>query len=119
MLMMRRRVGLLAAVLLECGLAWAVPQAPENTLAPAPPAVPRPQFFAGSVIEIGQDHIKVSRTLVGRPTETRTFVVNASTKMNKNAVKARTRVTVRYKRMPEGDIALEIQVRPAVTSSKG
>ena len=119
MLMMRRRVVLLVAGLLTCGFALAFQQATENTLVPVPPTTPRPQFFAGSVVEIAQDHIKVSRTLVGRPTETRTFVVNAGTKMNKNAVKAKTRVTVRYKRMPEGDIALEIQVRPSVSSAKG
>jgi hypothetical protein len=116
---MWRRVVLLVAVLLTCGFAMAISQTPENTLAPAQPAPPRPQFFAGSVIEVDQKYIKVSRTLVGRPTETRTFVVNAGTKMNKNALKAKVRVTVRYKRMPEGDIALEIQVRPAVRSAKG
>ncbi len=115
---MWRRVVLLAAVLLTFGFAAAVPQKPENTLAPAQAPPPRPQFFAGSVMEVDQQHIKVSRTLVGRPTETRTFVINAGTKMNKVAVKAKARVTVRYKRLPEGDIALEIQIRPSVRPAK-
>lgn len=79
---------------------------------PPPPTTPRPQFFAGTVVELDANHIKVSRSLVGRPTESRSFTINASTKMNKAAIKLHNRVTVRYKRMPEGDVALEIQPRP-------
>jgi len=62
-------------------------------------------------------HIKVTRTLVGRPTESRSFAINSSTKMNKAAVKLHSRVTVRYKRLPEGDVALEVQPRPVIVQT--
>ena len=94
----------------------AVEAAAQNTGGPAapPPTSPRAQFFAGTVVELDETHIKVTRTLIGRPTESRSFMVNASTKMNKSAIKVRNRVTVRYKRMPDGDVALEIQPRPVI-----
>jgi hypothetical protein len=79
---------------------------------PAPPSAPRPQFFAGTVVELDATHIKVTRTLVGRPTESRSFGITTATKMNKTAIKLHNRVTVRYKHLPEGDIALEILPHP-------
>ncbi len=89
---------------------------PAVTVVPPTTAVPRAQFFAGTIVELDATHIKVSRTLVGHPTESRSFVVTPATKMNKATIKLRSRVTVRYKRMPEGgDVALEIQPRPVTT----
>jgi hypothetical protein len=55
----------------------------------------------------------VSRKLVGRPLESRTFLIDANTRMNKASIKVKSRVTVRYQRRPEGDLALEVQARPA------
>jgi hypothetical protein len=83
-----------------------------------PPKPPSPQFFAGLVIETDAVHVKVSRNLVGRPPETRVFVVDGKTKTPKGGVKVRTRVTVRYEHLPEHDVALEIQVRPQAHSAK-
>jgi hypothetical protein len=108
---MWRIVACLAAVLLLRGQVEALAQNPET----APPAVPaaKPQFFAGAVTELDESHIKVSRKLVGRPLESRTFVIDSRTKMNKAAIKVKSRVTVRYRREPESDLALEVQARPA------
>ena len=79
-------------------------------LGPAPAATE-----AGTVVELDATHIKVTRSLVGRPTESRSFGINGSTKMNKAAIKLHSRVTVRYKRATEGgDVALEIQPRPVI-----
>ena len=69
-------------------------------------------------------HIKVTRTLVGRPDGEPQFCDHAATKMNKTAIKVHNRVTVRYKRLPEGDLALEIQpetgdVRDAESVGRG
>jgi hypothetical protein len=86
----------------------------EPTTPQAPPAA-RPQFFAGTVVEMDANHIKITRTLVGRPTESRSFAINPSTKMNKAAIKLHNRVTVRYKHLNDGDVALEIQPRPVIT----
>jgi hypothetical protein len=85
----------------------------EQSLQPVPPAA-RAQFFVGTVVELDTSHIKVTRTLVGRPTESRNFNIDAATKMNKSTIKLHNRVIVRYKRLPEGDLALEIQPRPVI-----
>lgn len=90
-------------------------QPPESSAnpqpAPAPAPLPKPQFFGGTVTALDAQHISVSRTSPGKSPEHRTFLVNAKTKMNKS-VKVKARVTVRYRHMPEGDVALEIQIRP-------
>jgi hypothetical protein len=111
MTIMWRMVACLAAALLIGG---PLPILAQNPDAPAPPA--KPQFFGGTVTELDETHIKVSRKLVGRPLESRTFTIDANTKMNKAAIHIKGRVTVRYRRGPEGDLALEVQVRPPARS---
>jgi hypothetical protein len=88
----------------------------QNTEQSTPPAAfapkpPKPQFFAGQVVEADAEHVKVSRDLVGRQPETRVFMLNAKTKTPKGGIKLKSRVTVRYQHLPEQDLALEIQVR--------
>ena len=91
--------------------------APANAPAPAaaPPAAaqtaPKHLLFGGTVTQLDSQHITVSRTLPGKSPEHHTFVINAKTRMSR-AVRLRSRVTVRYRRQPEGDIALEIVLRP-------
>jgi hypothetical protein len=80
-------------------------------------AAPKPQFFAGVVSHIDAKRVNVSRTLPGRSPENRAFAIDAATKIPKG-IKPRTRVTVRYQHMPEGDLALEIQIRTAERVSK-
>jgi hypothetical protein len=109
----RFRVAGLIVGALFCSIVFYGAQNPPNPNPPVPPAS-RPQFFAGTVVELDANHIKVTRTLVGRPTESRSFTINASTKMNKSAIKLHSLVTVRYKRLPESDLALEIQPRPVI-----
>lgn len=84
-----------------------------QTAAQATPKPPKPQFFAGQVMEVDATHIKVTRNLVGRPTETRVFVMDSNTKTPAAGLKPKTRVTVRYEHLPQQDLALEIQIRPA------
>ena len=79
--------------------------------APKKPASrPRPQFFAGTVTELDSAHITVSRSVLGRPPEHRTFIIKSTTKMSKD-LRTKDRVTVRYRSDPDGDVALEILVR--------
>jgi hypothetical protein len=70
------------------------------------PAPARGQFFAGTVTELDEQHIRVSRNLVGHPPEARSFAITAETKVNRSAIKVKARVTVRYHH-------LEIQLRPS------
>jgi hypothetical protein len=90
-------------------------QGPSGTPQPSAPSPSHAQFFAGSVVELDATHIKVTRTLVGRPTEIHSFSINAATKMPKTAIKPHGRVTVRYKHGEDGDIAVEIEPRPVTT----
>ncbi len=93
-------------------LTWAqTPGAP-------PPAPARAQFFAGTVTELDEQHVTISRALVGRAPEARTFAINGKTKVNKLALKVKARVTVRYQHLSQGDVALEIQIHPPARSSR-
>ncbi|HEY1947568.1 MAG TPA: hypothetical protein VGG97_11210 [Bryobacteraceae bacterium] len=119
--MCNRLTSLSVALLLSLAVAMPQSQSPDKPVTVAevalqPPA--KPQFFAGSVIEIDEQHVKVSRTLIGRPNQARVFRIDAKTKINRASVKMKARVTVRYLRLPDGDIALEIQLRPAVHATK-
>ena len=71
------------------------------------------QFFAGVATRIEAKRISVSRTLVGRNPESHAFIIDGTTKLPKGGIKPRMRVTVRYQHQAEGDLALEIQIRPA------
>lgn len=101
-------------------LLWSVlilAQTGDNPIPPRP-AAPRPQFFAGTVTTLNDRQITVSRTPVGRPPEHRTFSISPKTKMNKPAVKLKSKVTVKYQHLPQGDIAVEVQLQGTKRSVK-
>jgi hypothetical protein len=104
---MWRKVARTLAVLFFGGVLWILAQPAENQ---GPPARPKAQFFAGIVTGLSSQHVTVSRSLVGRPRENRTFLIRPETKTSR-PLRVRARVTVRYRHLPEGDVALEIQVR--------
>jgi len=107
--MWARLVRMLPALLfLVWGTLVCAAQAPEPDR-PAPPP-DKPQYFSGSVTDYDPKHITVSRTLVGKSPETRTFQITATTKVSRS-LRVKTRVTVRFQHLPEGDVALEVQVR--------
>lgn len=114
--MLAHLVRLLAA-LLFCGAVCIAAQVTGNP-APTPQQHPKPQFFAGTVTDLNDQQITVSRTLVGRAPEHRSFLINAKTKMNKTRVKVRAGVTVEYEHLPKGDVAVEIRIRPAGRPSR-
>jgi hypothetical protein len=84
---------------------------PATTAPPTPP--PRPQYFAGTITAITDDQITVSRTLVGHPTDTRSFQITPKTKLNRANCRLNTKVTVRYQHLPEGNIALQVLIHSA------
>jgi hypothetical protein len=93
------------AALILCGVLLA-----QSNVGPAAAPPSKPQFFAGVVASVDDHQVVVSRSLIGRNPETRVFVINGDTKVNRGALKAKSRVTVRYQHLPEGDVALEIQI---------
>jgi len=106
---MPRKVARLVTALFIWGALLTFAQSSETPT--TSPSAPKPQFFAGTVTSLDEQHITVSRTLVGHSPENRTFLINPDTKLNRAALKVKSRVTVRYQRMAEGDLALEIQIR--------
>ena len=103
----------LTAFLLLSGIALLQGQNTNADIAKPEPSAQseKAQFFSGTVQSLDNEHIIVSRALVGKQPETRTFVIKPTTKVSKS-VKAKTKVTVRYEHEEDdGDVALEIQLR--------
>lgn len=118
---MRHKLLCLAA-LLACS-AFVVVQTFASPSRSPQSAVPQPspqkaQFFGGTVTGLTNEQITISHAPVGRSAERRTFVINAKTKLNRSALRLKSRVTVRYLHLPEGDVALEILLQPASTRPK-
>jgi hypothetical protein len=67
-------------------------------------------FFSGNVVEVTGEQVVVSRTILGKPPEKRTFKILATTKVE-GKMKQKSRVTVRYAAADEGAVALSIIVR--------
>ncbi len=82
--------------------------APAQEAAAASTTVPA-QFFHGTITHYTSNFVTVSRTLVGKRPESRRFRILRTTKVHR-ALRVRAKVTVRYKHLPEGDVALEIQI---------
>lgn len=89
----------------------AVGVAQENTNAPQKPPVDgtQPAMYSGTVVDMSEDKITVSRTVLSNP-EKRTFMMNADTKVE-GKLKAKCRVTVRYRAQEDGYMAVTILVR--------
>jgi hypothetical protein len=95
----------------------APPPTPGQEQNPTPPPS-RPQFFAGTVTALDATSITVSKLVVGKAPEQRTFAITPKTKVSRS-VKVKSRVTVRYQRQADGDVALDVLIHPARKSSKG
>jgi hypothetical protein len=77
--------------------------------APAPTEANH-EFFSGTVTDFSADRISVSRTVLGKPAEVRTFIITGETKIE-GRPRAKGRVTVGFKSTDEGDVAVRIIVR--------
>ena len=73
-------------------------------------------FFAGTVTQITDDAVVISRT-VQKKTEQRTFQLTKDTKIE-GKLRTRVRVTVRYTASEDGYIATMIVVRPTPPAKK-
>ena len=74
-------------------------------------------FYSGTIAELASDKVTVSRTVLGKPAEKRSFMITAETKVE-GKMNARSRVTVRYTASEQGDVALSILVRDRVEKKK-
>ena len=76
------------------------------------------EFVSGTVAELPPGKIVVSRTVLGKPPETRTFTITTETKIE-GKLRPKARVTVGFKTSEEGEPpAVRIIVRQPSAQSK-
>ncbi|HYL37370.1 MAG TPA: hypothetical protein VEV17_15755 [Bryobacteraceae bacterium] len=69
--------------------------------------------FSGPVVEFSADKITVSRSILGRPAEKRTFLIKPDTRIE-GRLRVKARVTVGFVTTDDGDVARLIVVRTTV-----
>ncbi len=70
------------------------------------------QTFSGPIVEIMATQITVSRSILGKPAEKRTFWIKSDTRVE-GKLRVRAKVTVGYVTTDDGDVARLVVVRPA------
>jgi hypothetical protein len=114
----RLPVKTLVACLLLLVACWAA-TAQEQPPAPAPTPAPEAtnEFVSGTITDLPPGKIVVSRAVLGKPPEDRTFLINADT-IVEGKLRKQARVTVGFKATEEGDVAMRIIVRNGAPSPK-
>jgi hypothetical protein len=67
--------------------------------------------FSGPIIELSDDKITVSRSILGKPAEKRTFLIKPDTRVE-GKLRAKVKVTVGFITENDVDVARLIVVRP-------
>jgi hypothetical protein len=76
-----------------------------------PPAVPaEDQFFSGDVTAVDAAKITVKRTVLGKQSDVKTFVITSDTRFE-GKPKVKSRVTVKWAPGDQGEVAVHILVR--------
>ena len=75
------------------------------------------EFFSGTVTDLSDGRITVSRAVLGNAPESRTFVINSDTKIE-GTLRTEARVTVGFKAGDEGSVAVRIIVRTPAPPKK-
>jgi len=91
------------------GLALVVAALPQDKSVQAAPSRVE-AFYSGTIAELEEGKVTVSRTVLGTPAEKRTFMVTPETKVE-GKMRVKSRVTVRFMTGESGDVALSILVR--------
>jgi len=80
---------------------------------PMPAAEPHyDSTFSGPIIELSAERITVSRSILGKPAEKRSFWIKADTRIE-GKLRVKAKVTVGFITTDDGDIARLIVVRTA------
>jgi hypothetical protein len=70
------------------------------------------ETFSGPIVELTATQITVSRSILGKPAEKRTFALKTDTRIE-GKLKVRVKVTVGYVATDDGDVARLVVVRTA------
>ena len=68
------------------------------------------QTFSGAIVEVTATKITVSRSILGKPAEKRTFWIKSDSRIE-GKLRVRARVTVGYVTSDDGDVARLVVVR--------
>ena len=68
------------------------------------------QTFSGPIVELNATKITVSRSILGKPAEKRTFWIKSDTRIE-GKLRVRVKVTVGYVTTDDGDVARLVVVR--------
>lgn len=68
------------------------------------------EFVSGTIVDLPPGKISVDRSVLGKASETRTFLITSETKVE-GRLRTRARVTVGFKPSDDGDVAVRIIVR--------
>ncbi len=80
---------------------------------PTPKVEPKyDDTFSGNIVELSADKLTVSRSILGKPPEKRTFAIQPDTRVE-GKLRLRLKVTVGFVTTPDGDVARLIVARPA------
>jgi hypothetical protein len=71
---------------------------------------PNYEFVSGIITDLPPGKIVVNRALIGKPVESRTFLLTSETKIE-GKLRPKVRVTVGFKPSDEGDVAVRVIVR--------
>ena len=75
------------------------------------------QTFSGPIVEVTATQITVSRSILGKPAEKRTFAIKSDTRIE-GKLRVRVKVTVGYVTTDDGDVARLVVVRTQKQSDK-
>jgi hypothetical protein len=75
------------------------------------------QTFSGPIIEITETKITVSRSILGKPAEKRSFAIKSDTRIE-GKLKVRVKVTVGYVTTDDGDVARLVVVRASASQKQ-
>lgn len=106
----------LARIILALALLGAAADA-QDPKQGASPSEANYEFFSGAVAELPEGKVTVSRAVLGKPAENRTFLINGDTKVE-GELKVNARVTVGFRASAEGDVAARIIVRETPAPKK-
>jgi hypothetical protein len=74
------------------------------------------QTFSGPIVEVTATKITVSRSILGKPAEKRTFWIKSDTRIE-GKLRVRVKVTVGYVTTDDGDVARLVVVRTSQKSA--
>jgi hypothetical protein len=86
------------------------PVYPQNTVQTGTTPA-KDQFFTGMVTSIDDETLTVNRTVLGKNSSTKTFILTVDTRFEGGKPKIRAQVTVRYVTNEDGDRAVHVILR--------